>query len=58
MATTDRHSELVGAFTGELRPRKKSGDLIYWSDTVALVYDEHQNLINVSGLSDTQKQKL
>lgn len=58
IAITDRHSELVNAFTGELRPAKKNGELIYWSDTVALVYNENKALINVSHLTENEKQKL
>lgn len=57
MATTDRHSELVDAFTADLRPWRRRCELQYWSDTVALVY-EGMKLIDVNGMPDIEKQKL
>jgi len=58
MATTDRHSDLVDGFTGEMWQFRKRGELVYWSDTVALVYDQHRKLINVNDLNRIQEQEL
>lgn len=49
--TTDRHSDLVFAMAGELRDLNKKGILEVWGDTVALVYDEEEKLINVNQMS-------
>jgi len=49
--TTDRHSDLVFTFAGELRGLNKQGILDVWGDTVALVYDENNRLINVNDMS-------
>lgn len=58
MATTDRHSDLVDGFTGEMWQLRKQGKLIYWSDTVALIYDDEGRLINVNDFSKRQEQEL
>lgn len=58
MGTTDRHSNLVDGFAGELRPLRKKGDLEYYSNTMALVYDEDRQLIEVDGLSKVEENQL
>ncbi|MCL1948436.1 MAG: Uma2 family endonuclease [Turicibacter sp.] len=45
--TTDRHSDLVFSFAGELRPLRRRGELEVIGDTVALVYNG-DGLINVN----------
>jgi len=57
MSTTIRHSELVDAFTGDLRPYNRRGELNYWSDTIALVYDENR-LINVNEVPIAEANKI
>jgi Uma2 family endonuclease len=58
MATTDRYSDLVDGFTGNMYLAKKKGDLTYWSSTVALVYTDEYNLINVNEISRAEENKL
>ena len=58
MATTDRHSDLVDAFTGNMYIAKKNALLIYWSSTVALVYNENKQLLNVNKISRAEENKL
>ena len=49
--TTDRHSDLVFFFAGELRPLRRRGELEVIGDTVALSYDKENKLINVNDFS-------
>jgi len=51
MGTTTRHSKLVAAFSGEMRPLVKSGTLECYVDTVSLVYNENYQLINANNIS-------
>jgi len=57
MATTDRHSELIDFLTGSLFPKRLTGELVFWSDTVALVYEDDA-LINVDDMNNVDKQRL
>jgi len=54
--TTDRHSDLVFSFAGELRHLRRKGVLEVFGDTVALVYDDENRLINVNdfGLKEAE----
>jgi len=58
MSTTARHSMLVVAFAGEMRGRVKSGELECYAETVALVYDEDQKLINVNEITRKEEDAL
>jgi len=58
MATTDRHSDLVNGFGGEMRQARKNGELVYWTDTVALVYDEAERLIDINTLTREEEHEV
>ena len=56
MGTTRRHSELVDGFSYVLTGKRINGELNVWSDTVALIHDQHQ-LINVNEMSRVEERK-